>query len=119
MEGLDSSTADNFGRTVFYALNIVVTFSSIAYVGGRYFVVFTMVLFIIYFQAGKIFSAASRDMRRLDSVTKSPLYAIFSEAISGTEFCPIRRISYSHRLASPLQEYKFCGHMAPVLTCSD
>ncbi|KAJ9107494.1 hypothetical protein QFC21_000949 [Naganishia friedmannii] len=85
MEGLDSSTADNFGKTVFYALNIVVTFSSIAYVGGKYFVAFTMVLFIIYFQAGKIFSAASRDMRRLDSVTKSPLYAIFGEAISGVQ----------------------------------
>jgi hypothetical protein len=83
LEGLDSSQADNFGRVVFYALNIVVTFSSIAYVGGRYFVLFSAVLFVIYFQAGKIFSASSRDMRRLDSVTKSPLYAIFSEAISG------------------------------------
>lgn len=80
---MDSSVADNFGRTVFYALNIVVTFSSIAYIGGRYFVLFSAVLFIIYFQAGKIFSASSRDMRRLDSVTKSPLYAIFSEAITG------------------------------------
>ncbi|KAJ9123263.1 hypothetical protein QFC22_001460 [Naganishia vaughanmartiniae] len=98
MEGLDSSTADNFGKTVFYALNIVVTFSSIAYVGGRYFVAFTMVLFIIYFQAGKIFSAASRDMRRLDSVTKSPLYAIFGEAISGKAFCGICHSSHAHHL---------------------
>jgi hypothetical protein len=71
-------------------LNIVITFSSIAYIGGRYFVLFSAVLFIIYFEAGKIFSASSRDMRRLDSVTKSPLYAIFSEAITGesrTSFC--------------------------------
>jgi ABC-type multidrug transport system fused ATPase/permease subunit len=83
LEGLDSSTADNFGKTVFYLLNIIVTFCSIAYVGGRYFVLFAACLFIVYFQAGKIFSAASRDMRRLDSVTKSPLYAIFSEAITG------------------------------------
>lgn len=89
LEGLDSSTADNFGKTVFYFLNIVVTFSSIAYVGGRYFVLFAACLFIIYFQAGKIFSAASRDMRRLDSVTKSPLYAIFSEAITGKQRPPI------------------------------
>ncbi|KAJ9112544.1 hypothetical protein QFC19_000559 [Naganishia cerealis] len=96
MEGLDSSTADNFGRTVFYALNVVITFLAITYVGGRYFVAFSIVLFVIYFQAGKVFSASSRDMRRLDSTTKSPLYAIFGEAIAGKASFSILLASHSH-----------------------
>ena len=32
---------------------------------------------------GKVYGQTSRDMRRLDSVTRSPLYSIYGETISG------------------------------------
>ncbi|KAE8542519.1 hypothetical protein D1P53_001298 [Cryptococcus gattii VGV] len=83
IEGLDSSTADNFVRSVAYGLNVVVTFISITYVGGLPFVIAGCVILVVYYQAGSIYGQTSRDMRRLDSVTRSPLYSLFGETVSG------------------------------------
>lgn len=85
LEGMDSSAADNWSRTISYALNIVVTFGSITYVGGWKFAVASLALGSIYFYAGSIYGHASRDLRRLDSVNRSPLYALYSEIISGVQ----------------------------------
>ncbi|OXG63652.1 ATP-binding cassette transporter [Cryptococcus neoformans CHC193] len=83
IEGLDSSTADNFVRSAAYGLNVVVTFISITYVGGLPFVIAGCVVLVVYYQAGSIYGQTSRDMRRLDSVTRSPLYSLFGETVSG------------------------------------
>ncbi|ODO00841.1 ATP-binding cassette transporter [Cryptococcus wingfieldii CBS 7118] len=83
IEGLDSSTADNFVRSVAYGLNVVITFISITWVGGMPFVLAGCVVLIVYYQAGSIYGQTSRDMRRLDSVTRSPLYSLFGETVSG------------------------------------
>ncbi|KIR29354.1 ATP-binding cassette transporter [Cryptococcus deuterogattii LA55] len=83
IEGLDSSTADNFVRSMAYGLNVVVTFISITYVGGLPFVIAGCVILVVYYQAGSIYGQTSRDMRRLDSVTRSPLYSLFGETVSG------------------------------------
>lgn len=83
IEGLDSSTADNFVRSVAYGLNVVVTFISITYVGGLPFAIAGCVILVVYYQAGSIYGQTSRDMRRLDSVTRSPLYSLFGETVSG------------------------------------
>ncbi|WVQ79183.1 hypothetical protein IAT38_001279 [Cryptococcus sp. DSM 104549] len=83
VEGLDSSTADNFVRSTSYALNVFITFVSIAYVGGLPFVIAGCAVFVVYYQAGSIYGQTSRDMRRLDSVTRSPLYSLFGETVSG------------------------------------
>ncbi len=85
MENMDSTVADNFGRVIYYFLNIVVTFSSIIYVGGWRFAVAAAILFVIYYREGRVYGATSRDMRRLDSTTKSPLYALYSEVVSGVQ----------------------------------
>jgi hypothetical protein len=37
----------------------------------------------LYFKTGSVYSSASRDMRRLDSTTRSPLYSLYSETIAG------------------------------------
>ncbi|WVF68276.1 hypothetical protein IAT40_003041 [Kwoniella sp. CBS 6097] len=83
IEGLDSSTADNLVRSFAYALNVIVTFVSITYVGGLPFIFAGGVILIVYYQAGSIYGQTSRDMRRLDSVTRSPLYSLFGETVSG------------------------------------
>jgi len=41
------------------------------------------VVLLVYYQAGSIYGQTSRDMRRLDSVTRSPLYSLFGETVSG------------------------------------
>ncbi|WRT69694.1 uncharacterized protein IL334_006684 [Kwoniella shivajii] len=83
IEGLDSSTADNLVRSMAYGLNVMVTFVSITYVGGIPFIIVGGVIVAIYYQAGSIYGQTSRDMRRLDSVTRSPLYSLFGETVSG------------------------------------
>ena len=83
IEGLDSSMADNFVRSLSYGLSVVVTICSITWVGGWPFVVATAFILVIYYKAGSIYGQTSRDMRRLDSITRSPLYSLFGETVSG------------------------------------
>lgn len=83
IEGLDSSMADNFLRSLSYGLSVVTTFVSITYVGGWPFVGAGLLMLILYYRAGSIYGQTSRDMRRLDSVTRSPLYSLFGETVSG------------------------------------
>lgn len=100
--GIDSSLADNFGRTVMYALSVVTTFITVTWVGGPAFLVAAIVLGIFYYNVAKVYGQTSRDMRRLgvcffgmvffslaltpsitDSTTRSPLYTTYSETIAG------------------------------------
>lgn len=83
IEGLDSSMADNFVRTVRYGCNVAVTLITVAYIGGWPFVLGAALTMIVYYRAGSVYGQASRDMRRLDSVTRSPLYSLFGETVSG------------------------------------
>ncbi|KAH9050918.1 ATP-binding cassette transporter [Lactarius deliciosus] len=71
-EGIDSSLSDNFGRSTVNGLSVMTTFITLSIVGGPRF--FLVIL---------IYGQTSRDMRRLDSVTRSPLYSIYGETISG------------------------------------
>ncbi|KAG7095389.1 hypothetical protein E1B28_006144 [Marasmius oreades] len=82
-EGIDSSLSDNFGRTVTYGLSSVTTLVTVAIVGGFPFVIAAAVLGLLYYNVGKFYGQTSRDMRRLDSVTRSPIYSIYGETIAG------------------------------------
>ncbi|KAF8178248.1 multidrug resistance-associated ABC transporter [Pholiota molesta] len=82
-EGIDSSLADNFGRSIIYALSAATTIVTVSVVGGPIFIFAAIILGTIYWNVAKIYGQTSRDMRRLDSVTRSPLYSIYGETISG------------------------------------
>ena len=82
-EGIDSNLSDNFGRSVMYFMSVITTVISITYVGGPGFFVGVLVLGVIYYNVAKVYGQCSRDMRRLDSVSRSPLYLIYGETISG------------------------------------
>ena len=43
----------------------------------------TRFLLILYYKSGSIYGQTSRDMRRLNSVTRSPLYSLFAETVAG------------------------------------
>ncbi|KAF8879657.1 ATP-binding cassette transporter [Gymnopilus junonius] len=82
-EGIDSSLSDNFGRSIIYGLSATTTLVTVSYVGGIPFILAAIILGFIYWNIAKIYGQTSRDMRRLDSVTRSPLYSIYGETISG------------------------------------
>lgn len=82
-EGIDSSLSDNFGRSIIYGLSATTTLVTVSVIGGPPFVVAAVILGLIYWNVAKVYGQTSRDMRRLDSVTRSPLYSIYGETISG------------------------------------
>ncbi|KAK0452263.1 P-loop containing nucleoside triphosphate hydrolase protein [Armillaria borealis] len=82
-EGIDSSLSDNFGRTTMFAMSSLTTLVIVSIVGGVPFIAAAFVLGIIYYNVAKVYGQTSRDMRRLDSVTRSPLYSIYGETIAG------------------------------------
>lgn len=83
IEGLDSAMGDHFVRTIQYALNVLTTTAISLYVGGWRFGIAFLLVLVVYYRAGSVYGQASRDMRRLDSVTRSPLYSLFGETVSG------------------------------------
>nr|GAT52587.1 multidrug resistance-associated ABC transporter protein [Mycena chlorophos] len=82
-EGIDSSLSDHFGRSTMYLVSSVTTIVTISLVGGVPFIIASLLTGILYYNAAKVYGQTSRDMRRLDSVTRSPLYSMYSETISG------------------------------------
>ncbi|KAF7972890.1 hypothetical protein HWV62_16688 [Athelia sp. TMB] len=82
-EGIDSNMSDNFGRSIMYGLSAATTFVTISVVGGPGFVLAALILGSLYYNTAKVYGQTSRDMRRLDSVTRSPLYSIYGETIAG------------------------------------
>ncbi|KAI0792249.1 multidrug resistance-associated ABC transporter [Abortiporus biennis] len=82
-EGIDSSLPDNFGRSLFWGLSAATTFITVSVIGGLPFILAIIIIGTLYFNVGKVYGQTSRDMRRLDSVTRSPLYSIYGETIAG------------------------------------
>ena len=83
LEGIDSTLADNFGRSFTNGLSIIASFISVMLVGGIPSVIALSILSVFYYNIGKVFNAASRELRRLDSIYKSPVYSLYSETIAG------------------------------------
>lgn len=73
---------DNFGRSLEYSLGVISTLAVITSV-QPYFLLGFLCLSVIYFRNALVYSKSARELRRLDSVSKSPLYSIYEEAISG------------------------------------
>ncbi|KAJ7240591.1 multidrug resistance-associated ABC transporter [Mycena rebaudengoi] len=82
-EGIDSSLSDNFGRSVANFASTLTTVITISFVGGLPCVVAFGIVAVFYYNVAKVYGQTSRDMRRLDSVTRSPLYTMYSETIAG------------------------------------
>ncbi|KAG2156756.1 multidrug resistance-associated ABC transporter [Suillus bovinus] len=82
-EGIDSRLADHFGRSLVYAFSVLVTIVSVTFAGGVPFLIAIIILGFIYFDVSKYYGQAARDMRRLDSVARSPLYSMYGETIAG------------------------------------
>lgn len=82
-EGVDSRLADHFGRSLIFAFSFFVMIVSVTFAGGIPFLIAIIILGFIYYDVSKDYGQAARDMRRLDSVARSPLYSIYGETIAG------------------------------------
>ncbi|KAF7316454.1 Multidrug resistance-associated ABC transporter protein [Mycena indigotica] len=83
MEGIDKRISATIGHCVIAFTSAWITFTIISVVGGPVFCLVAVVLGLVFFHYGKMFSIASREMRRLSSVSSSPLHALYWEAVSG------------------------------------
>ncbi|XP_070288640.1 ATP-binding cassette sub-family C member 2 [Myotis yumanensis] len=66
------------------------------------FIIIVIPLGIIYVSVQIFYVATSRQLRRLDSVTRSPLYSFFSETVSGLPV--IRAFQHQHRFLKHSEE---------------
>jgi ABC-type multidrug transport system fused ATPase/permease subunit len=118
MNGQTTSLTDAaylaFDQTMFYFLNVVVTLSSITWVGGWRFMIAALLLAGLYKRAASLYSPLSRDLRRLDSLNRSPLYATFSEAIAGIQ--TIRAYGTSGTMMEKMTKIVSNSHCADVRT---
>ncbi|KAH9811640.1 hypothetical protein DFH28DRAFT_433779 [Melampsora americana] len=81
-EGIDSSLPDNLGRSLMYGLNVATTIVSIAFVTPTFLIPFAIIS-ILYWWYGRQYTQIARELRRLDSVTKSPLFSAYGETVAG------------------------------------
>ncbi|EIN12781.1 multidrug resistance-associated ABC transporter [Punctularia strigosozonata HHB-11173 SS5] len=82
-EVIDSQMAEQFGRSVFMGLDMTVVFIIVCYVGGIMFIIPFLALGLVYVKVSNVYAQTARDMRRLDSVSRSPVLSIYGETISG------------------------------------
>lgn len=73
LESVDSQTGDHIIRTTIYFLGIVVTVVTVTLVLPS-FLLGALVLCIGYVWFAKLYVHTARELRRLDAVTKSPLF---------------------------------------------
>lgn len=82
LEGIDSSLPDNFGRSLMYGLGVLTTLSVVASSAPIFLIGFALIS-VLYYRDARLFQTSAREFRRLDSVSKSPLFSIYGEAIAG------------------------------------
>ncbi|KAF9080570.1 hypothetical protein BGX23_001955 [Mortierella sp. AD031] len=98
-ETVDSSIAGNFSQL----LSLIISVSSIiivlAYITPA-FVVVAAIISVAYLAVGKKYISTSRELKRLHSVSRSPIYSMFGETLAG--LATIRAFSEQSRFMSDL-----------------
>ncbi|XP_053524633.1 ATP-binding cassette sub-family C member 2-like, partial [Artibeus jamaicensis] len=79
---LDDTLPMSLRNWILYFLEIISTLVMIC-MATPVFVILIIPLAVIYLSVQMFYVATSRQLRRLDSVTRSPLYSFFSETVSG------------------------------------
>ncbi|KAH8833430.1 multidrug resistance-associated ABC transporter [Flagelloscypha sp. PMI_526] len=80
-EGIDNALAETMSQTLIIALQVSVAIITVSVVAGPIFLIPISLLGCIYFLSA--LPHPDLDLRRLDSVSQSPLYSMYSETIAG------------------------------------
>ncbi|KAK4047906.1 hypothetical protein OIV83_005089 [Microbotryomycetes sp. JL201] len=81
-ENVDAALPDHLGRTLICGLGVLTTLGVVVSVAPFFLIGFAVIL-VVYLRYARLFAKTARELRRLDSVSKSPLYSIYGEAIAG------------------------------------
>jgi ABC-type multidrug transport system fused ATPase/permease subunit len=82
LETLDSQLPDDLGRSLMYFLGVCTTIISITTIAPSFLLGFAF-LSVGYWYYGNRYSRAARELRRLDSTSKTPIFSLYSETVSG------------------------------------
>ncbi|KAF8211647.1 ATP-binding cassette transporter [Mycena galopus ATCC 62051] len=83
-EGIDNDLSEHLGYCIVHGMGAVVSIATMAFVGGLPFTIPIFVIGVLFYNAVlRTFVQISRDIQRLESVTKSPIYSAYSENIAG------------------------------------
>ena len=82
MMTIDEQLAQSLGEACQCFFNLLVTFAAIS-LSSPWFVALVPLLMLIYGKIQAWFIVSSRELKRIDNVTKSPIYAHFGETLSG------------------------------------
>eukprot|EP00899_Mesostigma_viride_P026356 jgi/Mesvir1/6905/Mv09064-RA.1 len=94
-DDIDFILPSNWMQAINCGARLIATIALISYVFPFMLLIFAF-LIPIYLVIYKVYVVSSRDTARLDAVTRSPIYASFSEALTGT--ATIRAYGYGPRL---------------------
>lgn len=99
---IDSTIPGSFRSVLTCVLQVVSTILLICY-SFPVFLIIIVCLSVVYFIIQKIFIVTTRQLKRLESITRSPIYSNFSETLSGMSSiraydCVDRFIEYSDKL---------------------
>lgn len=82
-ESLDEELADALKGLITNVLDLILHVSIVWITNGLSFVILFAILLPSYVWVGISFNAATRDLRRIESATKSPVMSAFSDLVSG------------------------------------
>lgn len=81
-DGIDNTLADSFRM---FVSTLAITISTFALIisATPWFAAPLVPLMLVYYVLQKVYRATSRELKRLDSISRSPLYAHFGETLNG------------------------------------
>ncbi|TRY70343.1 hypothetical protein TCAL_02430 [Tigriopus californicus] len=82
VDAVDSSVPGNFNGFFKFLYNTCGTIAIICFTNPIFIAIFVP-LFICYYFIQKIYIATSRQIKRLNSIARSPIYSLFGETLSG------------------------------------
>lgn len=88
--------------TCTYVLDVLVVFILLS-VLEPYALLLLFPLTLVYARYGKVFRPTSREARRLESISRSPIFALFSESLSGTD--TLRAAGLREQFAERMRQY--------------
>ncbi|KAJ6516269.1 multidrug resistance-associated ABC transporter [Mycena sanguinolenta] len=83
-EGIDSGLSEHLGYFVVHGMSAITSVAAMSFVGGLPFTLAVLVIGIVFYNATlTTYVQICRDVQRLESATKSPIYSAYSENIAG------------------------------------